>query len=419
MDGSKADRRHAHLARSGESSSPSLVYALCGIAGFVEGFGLQSGGMAAPRFAAEFHMPPDHVGLIFLLTSLGLALGASSGGWLGDRIGSGRAMGVAITLFGLASIGSALATNETTLLIARGVVGLGLGGILPNMIALLTATGPATTAPRRVTLSIAGVSLGALIVGLITFLAKEVGWRTMFQLGGWFPLLVGAIVWLLLPHAVYSTRHYPAPGDQPGERWRALFGGPRLLVTLFFWLAFFVTAATSYLLMNWMPTFLAHSGMNQHQVGLGMIGFSLGSAAGPALLAGLMRPGRTVPVVCFAYGGIVLGLLLVINAPASPLDLSFAIGVTGLFAAGAQSVLYGIVGPFYPDIARGSGVGYSVAIGRIGSGVGPALAGAMLTAGLSQNHVLAAAIPMLVVALGALLVLFRHPPAALGGTLEV
>ena len=84
-----------------------------------------------------------------------------------------------------------------------------------------------------------------------------------------------------------------------------------------------------------------------------------------------------------------------------------------------DAVLYGIVGPCYPDIARGSGVGYSVAVGRIGSGVGPALAGVMLTAGLSQNHVLAAAIPVLVVTLGALLVLFRHPPAALRGPLDV
>ena len=419
MDGPKPDWKHAHPAQSGNSPSPSLVYALCGLAGLVEGFDLQSGGMAAPRFAAEFHMAPDHVGLIFLLTSLGLALGASIGGWLGDRVGSGRAMGAAITLFGLANIGSALATSETALFIARGVVGLGLGGTLPNMIALLTATGPAATAPRRVTLSIAGISVGSLIVGLIAFLAKQVSWRMMFHLGGWIPLLVGAIVWLLLPHATRSTRFYSVQDDQPGERWRALFGGPRLLVTLFFWFAFFVTTATAYLLINWMPTFLAHSGMDQHQVGLGMIGLSIGAAVGPALLAGLLRPGRTVPIICLAYGGIMLGLLLVINAPASPLYLSFAIGFTGFFSAGAQAVLYGIVGPFYPDAARGSGVGSSVAVGRIGSGVGPALAGVMLTAGLSQNRVLAAAIPMLIVALGALLVLFRHPPAALRGQRDV
>ena len=364
-------------------------------------------------------MAPDHVGLIFLLTSLGLALGASIGGWLGDRVGSGRAMGAAITLFGLANIGSALAMNETALLIARGVVGLGLGGTLPSMIALLTGTGPAIMAPRRVTLSIAGISVGSLIVGLIAFLAKQVGWRMMFHLGGWIPLLVGVIVWLLLPHAPRSSHLHLAQDEQPGERWRALFGGSRLLVTLFFWFAFFVTAATVYLLVNWMPTFLAHSGMDQQQVGLGMIGLAIGAATGPALIAGLLRPGRTVPILCFAYGGIMLGLLLVINAPPSPLYLSFAVGFTGFFTAGAQAVLYGIVGSFYPDAARGSGVGSAVAVGRIGSGVGPALAGVMLAAGLSQNHVLAAAIPALAAALGALLVLFRHPPATLRGPLEV
>ena len=409
----KEGQEHAHLAPGGNSSAPSLVYALCGIAAIVEGFDLQAGGMAAPRFAAEFHMAPDHVGLLFLLTSLGLALGASFGGWLGDRVGSGRAMGASIMLFGLASIGAALATSETTLLIARGVVGLGLGGSLPNMIAQLTATGPAAMAPRRVTLSIAGMSVGALIVGLIAFLAKEIGWRTMFHLSGWIPLLFGVIVWLLLPHAARPTRYHPARDDKPSGGWRALFDGPHLRVTLLFWLAFSITTATAYVLINWMPTFLTRSGMNQHQVGLGMIGFSLGAAAGPMLLASLMRPGRTVPVVCFAFGGIMLGLLLVIYAPASPLYHSFAMGFTSLFVAGTQALLYGIVGLFYPDAARGLGVGSSVSVGRIGAGVGPALAGVMLAAGLSQNLVLAAAIPMLVLAMGALLVLLRHPPAAL------
>jgi MFS transporter, AAHS family, 3-hydroxyphenylpropionic acid transporter len=415
MDDLKAGEEHAHLVQGSNSPSPPLVYALCGIAAIVEGFDLQAGGMAAPRFAAEFHMAPDHVGLIFLLTSLGLALGASFGGWLGDRVGSGRAMGVAITLFGLASIGSALAPGETALMIARSAVGLGLGGALPNMIALLTATGPAAMAPRRVTFSIAGLSVGALFVGLIAFLAKEVGWRTMFHLSGWIPLLFGVIVWLLLPHAARPTRHHPARDDRPGEGWRALFDGPHLRVTLLFWLAFFITTALSYVLINWMPTFMTRSGMNQHQVGLGMIGFSLGAATGPMLLAALMRPGRAVRVVCFAFGGIMLGLLLVINAPASPLYLSFAMGFTSLFVAGTQALLYGIVGLFYPDAARGLGVGSSVSVGRIGAGVGPALAGVMLAVGLSQNLVLSGAIPMLVVALGALLVLLRHPPAALQG----
>src|SRR5580693_6771054 len=104
MEGRNPKQLDILPARADKQALGRITYAVCGVAGVVEGFGLQSGGMAAPRFAAEFHMAPDHVGLVFLLTSLGLAVGASFGGWVGDRVGSGRAMGVAITLFGLASI---------------------------------------------------------------------------------------------------------------------------------------------------------------------------------------------------------------------------------------------------------------------------------------------------------------------------
>jgi MFS transporter, AAHS family, 3-hydroxyphenylpropionic acid transporter len=415
MAGRNAEHLDVMPTHGARQSSTGLIYLVCVVVALVEGFGVQSGGMEAPRFAAEFHMAPDHVGLVFLLTSLGLAVGASFGGWVGDRVGPGRAMAIALALCGIASIGSALATSEAMLELTRTLVGFGLGGTLPNMIALMTATGPAATAPRRVMLSTASLSVGTLIVGLITLFAKQIGWRTMFHLGGWIALLVGATVWFLLPKMPHPSL---APAERSnrtatGSRLNALFGSDHLFITLFFWLAFFVTAATSYLLLNWMPTFMTHAGLNRHQIGLGMIGLSIGGALGPMVLASLLRPGRIVPVVCLAYGGIVLGLVLVITAPTVPLYLSFAIGFTGFFTGGTQAILFGIVGTFYPEAARGTGVGSSVAIGRIGSGVGPGLAGVMLTAGLTQDRVLAAVVPMLVVALAALLILLRNPPQAL------
>jgi AAHS family 3-hydroxyphenylpropionic acid transporter len=184
---------------------------------------------------------------------------------------------------------------------------------------------------------------------------------------------------------------------------------------LFLWLAFFVTAATSYLLINWMPTFLLHAGLDPHQVGIGMIGLAIGGASGPILLAGLLRPGRTRMVICLAYFGIVVGLACLISAPKSLVYLCAAIAFTGFFTSGTQALLFGIVGPFYPVAARGTGVGSAVAVGRIGSGAGPALAGIMLAAGLTQERVMAAAVPMVVLALLALLLLLRRPPEALRG----
>jgi MFS transporter, AAHS family, 3-hydroxyphenylpropionic acid transporter len=397
-----------------KSTQRATVYLLCAFAGIAEGFGLQSGGMAAPKFAAEFHMMPNYVGGIFLLTSLGLALGASVGGWWGDRVGAGRAMGVAVALFSLASIGSGMARSDVALAVMRTMTGLGLGGALPNMIALLTHVGPAASAPRRVTLSIAAISMGALAVGLIMLLApSNISWRLIFHLGGWFALVVAVAIFLLLPIVRVQRSSQPVQSAKGGDRWRALFGRGHIMITLFLWLAFFVTGATSYLLINWMPTFLVQAGLDHHQVGIGMIGLAIGGAAGPMVLSGLLRPGRTRTVVCLAYCGIVLGLAYVICAPKSAIYLCSGIAFTGFFTSGTQAVLFGIVSAFYPATARGTGVGWAVAVGRIGSGAGPALAGVMLAAGLTQGWVLAAAVPMLLLALVALLLLLRRPPEVL------
>jgi len=397
-----------------DSRQRATVYVLCACTGIVEGFGLQSGGMAAPKFAAEFHMTPDQVGGIFLLTSLGLALGASMGGWWGDRIGAGRVMGAAVALFSMASIGSATTWDGTSLAIMRTLAGLGLGGALPNMITLLTYVGPPASAPRRVTLAIAAISLGSLTVGLIVlFGSPDISWRLLFHLGGWFALLVAAIIFLLLPRVVVRRTSQAAETTKRGDQWQALFGRGHVTITLSLWLAFFVTAATSYLLINWMPTFLLHSGLDPHQVGIGMIGLAIGGASGPIILAALLRPGSMRMVICLAYSGIVLGLACLMSAPKSLIYLCAAIVFTGFFTSGTQALLFGLVGSFYPVAARGTGVGSAVAVGRIGSGAGPALAGIMLAAGLTQERVMAAAVPMLVLALLALLLLLRRPPEGL------
>lgn len=390
------------------------VYVVCALAGIVEGFGLQSGGVAAPKFALDFHMRADYVGVVFLMTSLGLALGAGFGGWWGDRVGAGRALAVAVLLFGIASNGSALAPTAAVLTVERALAGVGLGGALPNMIALLTQTGPASAAPRRVTLSIAGISVGSLLVALLVSLAPAtLDWRVIFQLGGGFAIATAVLIVLLCPRDLRSGTARTAGAGRTLGRWRVLLSRQYLLTTMLFWFACFVTAATSYLLLNWLPTFLVRSGMHQHEVGVGMIGLAVGAAAGPVLLAGLLRPGRTRLVVWVAYAGIVLGLLLLINVPKTILYVCGAIAFTGFFTGGAQAVLFGIVGPFYPDLSRGTAVGAAVAAGRIGSGVGPALAGVMLAAGLTQEKVFAAAVPLLVLALAAVLAVLRRPPEIL------
>ena len=389
------------------------VYLFCALSAVVEGYNLQAGGMTAPKFSAEMGLAPGAVGLIFLLTSLGVATGAVVGGWCADRFGAKYALSVALALIGAGSVGTAFTSDPSYFTAMRILDGFGMGALLPNVITLLTNVGSPAFAPRRVTLNVAAISIGAGSIGLLHFFASpDLSWRTVFSVGGWMPIALAIGIILFLPRVEIRKAGTGTPSE---PMLKILFGEGYRAVTLLFWLAFIITASVSYTLINWLPTFLARGGISGHEIGIAMICLSIGGALGPAVLAGLLRPGRVRAVVCLAYFGIIVGLLCLISASTSILLLCLAIGFSGFFTSGSQALLFGIVGPFYPAENRGVGVGSAVASGRLGSGLGPLLAGLMLGAGLQQVHVLAAAIPVLLAALGALVLVLRRQPDALKG----
>lgn len=92
-----------------DGASRYLTFALCFSAALVEGFDLQSAGVAAPKFAPVFGLTPGQLGWVFSANTLGLFLGAAFGGWLSDRVGRRAILVSSMFLFGLFSIGTALA----------------------------------------------------------------------------------------------------------------------------------------------------------------------------------------------------------------------------------------------------------------------------------------------------------------------
>jgi AAHS family 3-hydroxyphenylpropionic acid transporter len=70
----------------------------------------------------------------------------------------------------------------------------------------------------------------------------------------------------------------------------------------------------------------------------------------------------------------------------------------GLFLVGGQSVLYALAGQAYPTEVRGTGVGAAVAVGRLGSILGPLVAGQLFALGQSPSMLVAASIPLIIIA---------------------
>jgi AAHS family 3-hydroxyphenylpropionic acid transporter len=180
------------------------------------------------------------------------------------------------------------------------------------------------------------------------------------------------------------------------------------------WVAFICSALMLHLLLNWMPSLMVAKGFTKPQAFLIQIVFNLASAAGSVGVAWIMqvRPNRLLLLVCYAG---LAAALLVIAALGQDLTLvATTAGVLGTCLIGAQFVLYGLAPTYYETMTRGTGTGASVAASRLGSALGPFLAGQLLGAGATATQVLQSLLPITgVAALAALVLMFLPRPTEL------
>ena len=88
-------------------------------------------------------------------------------------------------------------------------------------------------------------------------------------------------------------------------------------------------------------------------------------------------------------------------------------GAAGFFLLGANYALYGVAAMYYPQDIRGTGSGASVAVGRIGSIIGPSLAGVIVgISGSTESIFYLAVIPPLCACLAGFVLASFKPVAA-------
>lgn len=375
----------------------AATIALCFITALLEGLDLQSVGIAAPGISAEFKLAPAMLGWMFSAGLIGLLPGAFLGGWLADRVGRKKVLIWAVVLFGLFSLGTAQAWDYQSLLVARLMTGLGLGAALPILIAMTSEAAAPAMRSTAVSLTYCGVPLGGAIASWIGMMKFEAGWRTIFYVGGLVPIVVALLLALLLHEsAAFEQQSHSAVAARE-RRVGRLFADGLWGSTLLLWVACFFTLTVLYMLLNWLPSLLIGQGYSRPQAGLVQILFNLGGAAGSVLTGRLIDRSRPVLAVLLTYGGMLLSLA------ALGLSDSFALMLIAGFAAGycalgAQLVLYARAPAMYPTLIRGTGVGASVSVGRLGSVAGPLVAGQILAAGAGVAGVMIAASPGLVIA---------------------
>ncbi|MCA8223155.1 MULTISPECIES: 3-(3-hydroxy-phenyl)propionate transporter MhpT [Burkholderia] len=393
-----------------ERPAVATTLGLCFAIALLEGLDLQSVGVAAPRMAHEFGLTVSQMGIAFSAGTFGLLPGAMLGGWLADRIGRKQVLIASVCLFGLLSIATAQVSSFAMLVVVRALTGLGLGGAMPNLIALSSEAVGARSRSSAVAVMYCGIPFGGVIASLIgVLLAGDTEWRHIFYVGGVGPLLLAPLLIALLPESRAFLDVSASGAARAGVR-DTLFGGGRTGSTLALWISYFCTLIVLYFLLNWLPSLMAAKGLARGQAGIVQIFFNIGSGLGVLGIGMSMDRMRPARVVGGMYAGIVLSLAALAIAPGL-MWLSVAAFSAGMFVVGGQSVLYALAAIYYPTAMRGTGVGSAVAVGRLGSVVGPLAAAELLAMGRSASVVIGASIPVTLVAAIAALLLIRRPHA--------
>jgi SHS family sialic acid transporter-like MFS transporter len=133
---------------------------------------------------------------------LGAAIGGVALGALGDRVGRTRAMGVCILFYSIFAAMGAYAKTQEQMLALRFLVGLGVGGLWPNGIALVSECWSNASRPLVSGAMMAGLNFGILVLSQVArqwHITPE-SWRWVFQFAG-IPALLGIFVLVVLPES--------------------------------------------------------------------------------------------------------------------------------------------------------------------------------------------------------------------------
>ncbi len=383
---------------------------LCGLVLVMDGYdGLAMGFVTTP-VATATHIPLPMFGRILSAPLVGLMIATLGTGPIADRIGRKWVIIVSELSFAVFSLLTGRANTYHELLTYRFLTGLGLGGAMPNVVALASEYSPKRLVPVIVSVLFAGMPLGGTVCGLVSrqMLATH-DWRWVFYIGGVVPIVIAVFLIALLPESVRflaARKKSPrkiakilarvAPGLDPaqvdftktseeasrkGVPVKHLFTEGRAIGTLLLWIPNFMNLLLIYFTNSWLPTLLKQAGMTVSQAVLATSVVSFGGIFACLLEGPLINAGGAFMVLLseFLLASVAMMGVALFTRP-FPLVLAVAFAM-GFLVIGTQAGLNALAARFYPTPIRSTGVGWALGVGRTGSIVGPLVGAAMLGAG--------------------------------------
>jgi AAHS family 4-hydroxybenzoate transporter-like MFS transporter len=410
--------------------------ALCGLVMVLDGFDTQCIGFLAPAMADTFVVPLKAFGLVFSASLVGLMISSMTMGPVADRWGRKWPVVFSTLTFAIFAILTGGANSINQVVIFRFLTGLGLGGAMPNVVALTSEYAPKRLQHTLVAALFCGMPLGALIGGLASSVMIPLwGWRSVFYLGGILPLVVALILIKALPESIrflavrggdsrqiakIMARVAPELTDVPvssliqtegrreGLPVKRLFTEGRAFGTILLWIPYFMNLLILYFIVSWLPALLRQASMPISAGVTAISMFSLGGIVG-SLVQGRLMNGfgpYLVMLVEFILSTLLIGSLAFLGGSFGlTMTVTFILGIS---VQGSQGGLSALAASFYPTAIRSTGIGWGLGIGRMGSIIGPLLGGILLKLDWSAQQIfLAGVIPSLCAGIAVMLSGFR------------
>lgn len=339
-------------------------------------------------------------GVVGSINLVGMAIGAALAGSLADRLGRRQMFMLTLLVYSVATGVSGISIALWMLLLCRFVVGLGLGGELPVTTTMVTEYLPSRQRGRGIVLLESFWAVGWLIAAMVSFVVIPAwGWRVAFFVGA-----IPALYVLYLRRGIPESPRYlmrtgrsdearqvmaqasgreiaattvAVPSSVTRPRLTVLFKPPFGRRTVMLWILWLGMNFAYYGMFLWLPSVLvAHGYSLVHSFGYTMIVTAM-QLPGYFSAAWLVEKlGRKLVLVVYV---LLTALFAALFGHATGVASVLVYGsLLGFFNLGAWGTTYAYTTEQYPTMARGTGSGWAMGVGRIGGIVGPTVVGALL-----------------------------------------
>lgn len=375
----------------------------------MDGYDVVIYGSVIPSLIEEWGISTVTAGAIGSYTAAGTALGAIIFGLLADKIGRKKVIILCTTMFSLFTALAPFAGGPELFAVFRVIAGLGLGGVMPNVIALSTEYAPKKIRGAVVSFIFCGYSIGAIAAALFSkSLLPTFGWKPIFWIAA-LPLLFLPFLIKQLPESAnfllakgkdvevkkILAKLDPATASQSFELEKPstkaagsplvkLFENKLALSTIMFWISCFSCFVLIYAMNVWLPKLMVEAGYSLSNSLLFVVALNMGAIAGTVVFGRLTDQWGFKKVMVPLYFGGALALAAV--GLTNNTILAYAlIAIIGAASIGVQNISNAFVSQFYRPEVRSTGVGAAMAFGRVGGIFAPTFVGVLLTMNFSAQ----------------------------------